>query len=248
MNRMRSEVWKGLMEQATGGDGQGASSGGAAGGGDAAAAAAATAAAAAAAGNGGATGGTGQQTGQSSQGAQGSSGQGQQQQGGSQGNGSQGAQGASQVPEKYEIKLPEATKLTQADVDAVAVIAKAKALTNDQAQMLLDQRHEASEAATAAATTKLTEIKTGWLNELKADTAFGGDALDKNGELAANAIKAFGGEDLLKSIKEAGFNLHPGFFRMMVKIGKAMGEDTGGNASGATGGGAKKDAATVLYG
>jgi hypothetical protein len=95
---------------------------------------------------------------------------------------------------------------------------------------------------------EFTAIQTAWHDELKADKEFGGANLDANGELAAKAIKAFGGDDLLASIKGAKFNLHPGFFRMMTKIGKAMSEDKPLNTSAGNGGGGPRDAASVLYG
>lgn len=238
LNRMASAVWAVYMEQATGGD-QGGSSG-AAGSGDAAAAAAASAAAAAGGDGSNANAGANSNANANANAAGGS--------GANAGGNQSGQQQQSGAPEKYELKLPEKTTLTQADVDAVSTFAKDKKLTNEQAQMLLEQRHEAATATTTAAQAKLTEIKTGWINELKSDTEFGGANLDANDAHATKAIKAFGGDELLKSIKDAGFNQHPGFFRMMARIGKAMAEDKPLN-QGATGGsGGAKDAATVLYG
>jgi len=239
MNRMRSAAWKALMEQATGGEGGDGAAGGS--GGDAAAAAAA----AAAAGNtAGATGDDGKQkTGDDGKPAGSEAGA----DGGKGGENGKPA-GESKAPESYTLTLPEKSSLTQSDVDKVAAFAKANNLSNDAAQAVLVQRHDAAKQVTDAATAKLTETKTAWLSELKADAEFGGAALDKNGELAANAIKAFGGDELLKSVMDAGFNLHPGFFRMMTRIGKAMSEDKPLNQPAGSGSGGAKDAATVLYG
>lgn len=222
-----------------------------------AAAAAGTGAAAAPAGTG--TNSNGQQ-GQSQQQApaQGS-GQGQQQQ--QQQNGQQQQQGQAQqgdgtkggAPNKgdatYTLTLPEGSLLPASEIETVAAYAKARGLSNEAAQEVLAQRHDAVKAFHESATQKFRERATQWVNEAKADKSLAGEQgqdFDANAGLAKRALNHFFGKELDAVLNETGYGNHPAILRGFLKIAKAMGEDT--LAQGVHGGGQPKDAASVLYG
>lgn len=128
-------------------------------------------------------------------------------------------------PEKYELKLPEKSPLSQADIDKVSAIAKEKGLSNDVAQTLLEQRSQAVAEFAAGQLTQLETKKTEWLETAKTDKEYGGEAFNKNAEIASRVIARFGSEALKKDLNESGLGNHPELVRMMVKIGKEFSED-----------------------
>lgn len=59
---------------------------------------------------------------------------------------------------------------------------------------------------------------------IKVDPEIGGEKLNANVELARKAMGRFGTPAFRQLLDDTGFGDHPEFFRMMVKIGAAMGE------------------------
>lgn len=149
----------------------------------------------------------------------------------------------------YTLKLPEGSLLPASEIETVAAYAKARGLSNEAAQEVLAQRHDAVKAFHASAMQKFSERATQWINEAKADKSLAGEQgqeFDANTGLAKRALNHFFGKDLDAVLTETGYGNHPAVLRGFLKIAKAMGEDT--LAQGVHGGGQPKDAASVLYG
>lgn len=149
----------------------------------------------------------------------------------------------------YTLKLPEGSLLPASDIETVAAYAKARGLSNEAAQEVLAQRHDAVKAFHESAMQKFGERATQWVNEAKADKSLAGEQgqeFDANVGLAKRALNHFFGKDLDAVLNETGYGNHPAVLRGFLKIAKAMGEDT--LAQGVHGGGQPKDAASVLYG
>lgn len=149
----------------------------------------------------------------------------------------------------YTLKLPDGSLLPASEIETVAAYAKARGLSNEAAQEVLAQRHDAVKAFHASAMQKFSERTTQWVNEAKADKSLAGEQgqeFDANVGLAKRALNHFFGKELDAVLNETGYGNHPGVLRGFLKIAKAMGEDT--LAQGVHGGGQPKDAASVLYG
>lgn len=133
------------------------------------------------------------------------------------------------VPDVYELTLPKDSLLNPARLTEVSEFAKANKLTNEVAQAVLE-RESANIAAYVDASKKQAEeafvkMQSDWTNELKNDKEYGGDNFAKNAELSKRVVDRFGDDQFKKDLQESGFGNHPGFNRLMAKIGKGMSED-----------------------
>lgn len=140
-----------------------------------------------------------------------------------------GSDGKRVIPDAYTLTLPKDSLLDQAKLAEVAEYAKAKKLTNEEAQGMLE-RESASiaayvENAQKAAEEAFKKNQEEWLKELKEDKEFGGESFAKNAELSKRVVTRFADEKFLKDLDQSGFGNHPGFNRFMFKLGKAMTDD-----------------------
>lgn len=152
------------------------------------------------------------------------------------------------APVKYEIKLPDGSPLDPKDIDKVAAYARERGLSNEQAQAILDQRHEAAAGVTQRQTEQFETIKAGWADKTWADPDLGGtnkDATIANVKLVMDKF-APEGSAFRKELEVTGYGNHPEFVRFVNAIGKAMREDKPSPAGGGNNG--QRTAADVLYG
>lgn len=151
------------------------------------------------------------------------------------------------VPEKYELKLPDGALIDPKAIERTAAQAKALGLSQEGAQKALDFASGEVKAYHEGLTAQYQERVKGWNEALKTDTEIGGANLEANGQLAWRVIQKFAADTTLEAdLKASGYNQHPGLFKLLARIGKAMGEDQ--LVTGAQGGAAPKGAADVLYG
>lgn len=128
-------------------------------------------------------------------------------------------------PEKYELKIPKDSLLSQADIDKVSSFAKEKGLSNDVAQTLLEQRSQAVADFHSGQLAALETRKTEWLESCKTDKEIGGEKFNENAELASRVINHYASEDLKKQLNETGLGNYPELVRMIARIGRDIGED-----------------------
>lgn len=126
------------------------------------------------------------------------------------------------VPEKYELTLPEGSQLTAQDVEKTTAIAKEWGLSNEEAQELLNVRHEAVSEYVNRANKEIGS----WLGKAKSDKEIGGDNFGKNAELAKRVVDRFGTEEFKKALNDTGLGNHPELVRIFAKIGRSISEDT----------------------
>jgi DNA-directed RNA polymerase len=132
------------------------------------------------------------------------------------------------VPEKYDLKAPDGSLLSDPQLEALAAYAKEQKLTNEQAQLLVNREHQQKQQLAAQAET--------WKADASSDKEIGGAEFSKNSELAKRVLAKFGNPTINKFLDDSGFGNHPDALRLFVKLGKAMSEDTlvlpGAQASG----------------
>lgn len=125
------------------------------------------------------------------------------------------------APEKYDLKLPENTLLEKASLDGVEKFARSLGLSNEHAQALLERDSANLEAMVSQQLARGEQ----WRSEIAADKEIGGAALKESTSLAGRVVKRFGGDELLKELDASGYADYPRFFKFLVKIGRAMGND-----------------------
>ena len=132
-----------------------------------------------------------------------------------------------EVPEKYDVKLPDGVELDVATLDLFSPIFKELGISNEGAQKLVDayvpliqstidkQRKESQN--------DFKTIVSGW----HADTMkeLGPDAKQ---DLAAcgKALNKFGSKELREMLQETGVGNHKELVKFMAKIGKTISEDS----------------------
>lgn len=132
---------------------------------------------------------------------------------------------AAAPPEKYELKLPEGSKLTQSKVDQVALYAKENGLSNEVAQKLLERESQAVQEFESEIKSEHLKRVEQWKSEVEADKELGGDLYKQNVELAKRVAHRYASPEFLKVLDESGFGNHPELVRVFSRIGKQMSED-----------------------
>lgn len=152
------------------------------------------------------------------------------------------------APEKYDLKLPDGSLLEAGDIERIATYAKERGLSQDAAAELLKRESAAVSVHAERERTKLKEQAKEWVGLAQSDKEIGGDKFQANVEVAKQALKEFGSEALLNTLKETGLGDHPEVIRLFYRIGKKMQNDTTILTGGQPAGTGKKDLAELLYG
>ncbi len=126
-----------------------------------------------------------------------------------------------EVPESYDLAMPEGVQLDKAAADEFTTIAKELKLDQAAAQKLADVGAKMAQRQ-AENHAKLVES---WVEQVKTDKDVGGDKLDENLGVARKALETFGSPELRDVLNMTGFGNHPEVIRAFYKIGKAISED-----------------------
>lgn len=151
------------------------------------------------------------------------------------------AAAAAGAPEKYELTVPEGGSLDQEDLDAFAELARAKNLTNEQAQ-----------AAVTEHATALKAQSDRFLTETQTHTEIGGAHFAAAQQQTQAVLNRFlppdspEGKALRAGMDKTGYGNWAPFVLLFSRIGKAMGED--GPAQRQAASGQRRSAADVLFG
>ena len=134
-----------------------------------------------------------------------------------------------ELPEKYDLKLPEDLMFSADEVLMVEKEARELGLNQEKAQKLLEARNEDRVKYKEGQTKVFTDAVKAWAEALPSDQEIAG----KDGtEYAANIARAkqaldkFGSPKLKQELDKTGLGNHPELVRLFVRIGKAMKEDS----------------------
>lgn len=137
------------------------------------------------------------------------------------------------------LTLPEGSPLTPEHVQRLTAFAQKTGLSQEQAQAVLDDQSSGLAAHMDSMQTKHVEQVQAWDQSLRSDKDIGGAHLDANLAAGRAALEKFGTPELITALRDTGYNSFPPLVKLLVRIGKAMGEDTLATGSGA---GAKSEA------
>ena len=136
-----------------------------------------------------------------------------------------GPQGNQAVVEKYELKLPEGSLLRPEHVEKIALIAKERGLSNENAQLLVEREHQARTEFLNELRAQDEQAKTAWISEVKADKEIGGDNFNRSVETAKRALDRFGSPEFKAMLDDTGYGNHPEVVRIFARIASSMSED-----------------------
>jgi hypothetical protein len=126
------------------------------------------------------------------------------------------------------LTLPKETALTADHLAAVKAFAEQHKLSSDAAQAVLEQQHALLAQQKQIAEAQHTEQVTAWDEALKADkdlAGVDGTKLEASLNLGRRALEKFGDKELIDALRTSGHNSFPPLVKLLVKIGRAMGED-----------------------
>ena len=126
-----------------------------------------------------------------------------------------------QVPETYELQMPEGVELDKATADEFTTIAKELKLDQAAAQKLADIAAKQAQRQVEAH----TALVESWVEQVKTDKDIGGDKLDENLSIARKALDTFGTPELRDVLNASGLGNHPEVIKAFLKAGKAISED-----------------------
>lgn len=143
--------------------------------------------------------------------------------------------------EELKFEVPEGVELNEADMTSFKDVLKDKTLTDAQrAQKLLDIAVSREQARSEAFAKQVSD----WADQVKADKELG---TPENLATAKNVIDTFGDDEIRGLLNSSGMGNHPAVVRLMLKIGKAISEDTFVRGKAAPEGATKSDA-DIIYG
>lgn len=134
------------------------------------------------------------------------------------------------APVPLELKLPEGFKPDEAVLTEFKKLAGEAGLKSEAAQKVFDLYAKTEQARAAADTKAIEEGRAAWVAAAKADKEFGGADFEKNLQVANKAMTKFAPPALKAFLDESGLGSHPEMIRLMVRVGKALAEDSIGGA------------------
>jgi hypothetical protein len=139
---------------------------------------------------------------------------------------SEQAQGESKEEQKpLELKVPEGSHLTKAEVDEIVSFAKEQGLSQEAAQKLLEREHNAVDKFKTDNMKQFEQKREEWWKEVESDKELGGDNFKQTAENARRALEKFAPESLRKFLADSPYGNHPDLIRLFNNIGKAMQDD-----------------------
>lgn len=129
------------------------------------------------------------------------------------------------VPEKYEFKFAEGTKLDSELVGQLEGIAKELGLSQEEAQKVADLGPKLAAKMQSEQQAAIKGVQEQWLKDAQADKEFGGEKLQENLGVAKKALDAFGSPALITLLNETGLGNHPEVIRAFIKAGRAISQD-----------------------
>lgn len=152
---------------------------------------------------------------------------------------------------KYELKLPEGSRLDNTWLEKISAEAKAKGFSQDQAQKLVEERNQVVGEYDKQLMGNFQKVKDSWVEQITADPDLGGKKLDETKMYAEKAFRTFAGSEehykqLRNVLEETGYGNFPPLVRWAANVGRAMSSDKAVN--GEPKGPPPKTAAQKLYG
>lgn len=133
-----------------------------------------------------------------------------------------------------KLALPEGSPLSEAHLAKISEMAQKQGWSQEVAQEVLARQSDAIKEHLGSLETEHKANVETWNKELAADKDIGGQALDANLDAGRRALDQFGTPELVEALRASGYSAFPPLVKMLVKIGKAMGEDrvaNGGQAA-----------------
>ena len=125
----------------------------------------------------------------------------------------------SKVPDSYDLKGLDAEGLKSFEP-----IFKEVGLSQEQAQKLVDLYGQKQASFVDEQKTIWEKQQSTWIEEFKADKAFGGSNMDASVEAAEKAWRHFGTAEDIRLVHQFGLANFPPLVKILARVGREMGE------------------------
>ena len=130
-------------------------------------------------------------------------------------------------PAEYaDFVVPEGVVLDQALTTEFKSIAKDMGLKQEQAQQLTDMAVKLSQKFSDSQQQAITEQRTAWEGEARADKEFGGEKFDENLSVAKKALDVLATPELINLLNTTGLGSNPDLIRVFYRAGQLLSEDS----------------------
>lgn len=126
------------------------------------------------------------------------------------------------APEKYEFETNEDSPVTDEHLQEIAEYAKARGMTQEDAQKLVDMQEKALEGFKNEQQQMLKDKSEEWAQESRSDKEIGGEAFNENVENAKRLITKFGDEGIKDFLNTSGLGNNPSVIRLFTRLSKAV--------------------------
>lgn len=143
------------------------------------------------------------------------------------GEGNEGGEKTPQeAPESYEdFKLPEGFQKDGPLLEEFIPLAKEARLPQEHAQKFVDLGAKLVQKAHDDQAKAWEAVVTEWTGKIKSDSEIGGAKLGESKGYAVRALKQYADPETRKYLDDSRLANHPGLFKMLVRVGKTLGED-----------------------
>mgnify|MGYP003541986485 CR=1 FL=1 len=138
------------------------------------------------------------------------------------------------APEKYDLKVPEGSVLSDEALQKITDFATANKLSKEDAQKMVNLHCEEVSEHSKNLQDQFKQISEDWKTQASQDKEYGGDGFNRNVEMAHRVVDRFATPEFKQALNDSGFGNHPELLRVFVRIGKAMSEGSLVTASAGT--------------
>ena len=132
---------------------------------------------------------------------------------------------APEVPERYELTMPEGWTLDEEGLAELTPIMRELKASNEQAQAVADLYIRRMSAARERQIAAERETVENWRKELENDPEIGGAKYEENLASVKKMLVKYGSEDFYNYLDDSSLGNYPPFVKVMVKIAKELEDD-----------------------
>lgn len=132
---------------------------------------------------------------------------------------------APEVPEKYELKMPDGWTLDEEGLAGLTPIMHELKASNEQVQAVADLYIRRMSAAREKQIAAERETVKNWREELKNDAEIGGAKYEENLASVKKMLIKYGSEDFYNYLDDSSLGNYPPFVKVMVKIARELEDD-----------------------
>jgi hypothetical protein len=141
-------------------------------------------------------------------------------------------------------KLPEGFTLDEPVMKDFTDVMNKEMTRAERGQALIDLYAKAVNSASEKGSQEFANLQKQWVDQVKADSTYGGTALPETQRSIGRVLEEFGDAEVKYAFDVTGAGNHPAVVKMLAKIGKALGE---GQMRSGNPAGAPRDHASIMF-